>query len=219
MDDIKTIVIGNPHRTAEKPSKTTADSYSYGHDNSPKLAAIPLGILYKIYLYGPIEDPYSLVEAVDVIENAQETDRVELHIATPGGCVDAAITLIHAINRCKATVVGFADATVASAGVPIFLSCHSYVLTPYCTFMVHDGSYGSMQKTNEQFKHVISVRKLLKKLYEETLYPVFDKGEIEEILDGKDLYVDCDEMLERINTAAEMIQKEIDSEEETITEE
>lgn len=205
MAETKTIVVGNPHRGSEESPQ--ANLSILGKDNSPKLSAVPLGILYKVYIYGPIEDPYSFVEAIDVLDNANENDRVDVHVATPGGCVDAAIAFIHAINRCKATVVGYAEATVASAGVPIFLSCHSYVLTPYCTFMVHDGSFGSMQKTNEHFKHVVSIRKLLKKLYEETLYPVFDMGEIEEVLDGKDIYVDSEEMLERIQVASEIIKQ------------
>ena len=215
MDKVETIVVGNPHKTTNEQESTQANNGYVVQDNQPKLAAVPLGILYKVYIYGLIEDPYSFVEAIDVLNNASEHDRVEVHLATPGGCVDAAIVFIHAINTCKATVVGFAEATVASAGVPIFLSCDSYVLTPYCTFMVHDGSFGSMQKTNEHFKHIVSIRKLLKKLYEETLYPAFDHGEIEEVLDGKDIYVDSEEMLERINNAVEIINNQKAEENET----
>lgn len=185
--------------------------------NKPKIKSYPTSQEHVVYLYGPIESAENYIEIVNILDTMSESDVMNLHISTPGGDVDSAIVIIHAIRRCQGNVIGHADGQVMSAGVPIFLSCKQYAINPFATFMIHDGSYGSHSKANEHVKSAQAFSSLLRKVFSEILIPVFNEDEINQILDGIDLYVTADDMRDRISDAFEkQLETTIEKEEETV---
>lgn len=161
-----------------------------------------------VYLYGEIGEAESIVDTINLLDSCEENDVIELHIATVGGQVDTAIALIHAMKRCRGHIVCHADSNVESAGIPIFLSGDSFFVHPFAMFMTHDGSYGMQSKVNEHLKRAMAISELLSILSHDIMYPYFTHEEIDDILDGGDVYIMADEMRGRLVEGVKIIQSE-----------
>jgi ATP-dependent protease ClpP protease subunit len=170
--------------------------------------SFPKGARHNFYIYGPVSsDINEYVDMITIMDIAEEGDEVHLFLNTPGGDLDTTISIIHAMLRTKATVVTHADGQVASAGTILFFAGQSYVVSPYCHFMCHDGSSFTGGKLNENLKSAVASSNLIRKLYFDVYYPFFVEEEIEDILNGGDLYLDSEELLERLEIGAEIIQQ------------
>jgi ATP-dependent protease ClpP protease subunit len=179
--------------------------------NPVEQRSFPSGAVHNFYIYGPVSDDINeYVDMITILDIAEEHDRVNIFLNTPGGALDTAISLIHAIMRSRAQVVTHADGMVASAGTLLFFAASTYVIYPYATFMFHDGAMGIQGKINESMKNIASTSQLIERLARDLYMPTFSEDEVIDILEGRDYYCDSDEMLERIQAAV----VESDSEEE-----
>jgi len=166
--------------------------------------SFPTSATHNFYVYGPIEDhDENIVDAIATLDLATENDIVNFYINTPGGSLETTISLVHAMLRTQATVITHADGMVASAGTFIFLAGQMYVVYPYSTLMVHDYSGGvdPYAKGNENLKRIMSGINLIKQMTQDLYVPVFTEEEVEQILDGQDMYLDSNELIERIKIA------------------
>lgn len=155
------------------------------------------------YFYSPIGDAENYIEFVHTLDNAQEGERVHLHLCTPGGDVEGALVIIHALLRTKAHVIGYAEGGVASAGTMILLCCHEYIVMPYAHFLFHDGSiFGGGGKFNENLKMMKATSELYAKLAYSIYVPYLEETEVDQILEGIDKYMSSEEMLERMERSA-----------------
>lgn len=182
------------------------------YNNQVEQRSFPKGAKHNFYIYGPISDDINeFVDMITIMDIAEEHDEIHLFINTPGGSLDTTLSILHAMIRCKATIMTHADGLVASAGTLLFLAGHNYCVYPYATFMAHDGSSGSIGKINENLKNVMSTASLIRKICNDLYYPFFSLEEINEILEGKDYYCDADEIVDRINKAEKFLREEHES--------
>lgn len=170
-------------------------------DLSPQITGEPLAIKYNVRIHTEIGGPECYVDLIQLLDTATENDVFNIHIATPGGDLDGALAIIHAINRTQALVVGHAEAIVASAGTIIFLACHRWTVNEFASFMFHDGSTVSAGKFNETKKQIEAVTNLYNAIAKKLYGPFFTEDEIAKIMDGSDKYVTSEEMIERIDKA------------------
>lgn len=182
------------------------------YSTEPQHYLKPTPIPHVFYLYDDIGEPSDYVDLIYHLDVAGPDDVFHLHIATGGGLLDSAIAIIHAIMRTQATVIGFADAMVASAGTLIFFACHSYCISPFSTFMLHDGSSGAIGKLTDSIKNLHATRTLISDIAHQIYEPIFSSEEIDHILEGSDLYLTADEVLERINKCYPMPAEEEEEE-------
>lgn len=166
--------------------------------------------LYTYYIYGEIGPADMYVDLIDVLDNMTQNDVLNLHITTPGGYLDTAISIIHAMQRCQGTIKGYADGQVASAGTIIMLMCDEWIVSPYSYFMSHDASSGSIGKFSEQRAYIEHASKQIKTIYGDIYFPFFNMDEIDDILKGVDVYLDSEEMVERLKAVAISREEEID---------
>lgn len=166
-----------------EPQKSFSESYAHHHHR---------------YIYDPIGDASEFIDLIEILNNASPYDIFHLRIATGGGILNTAITLIHAIKRTDANVVGYADGEVASAGTLILLACDEFVISPYSHMMIHDGSYGLMGKTSEMLSSAKHTTKHLKTICNDIYFPFLSKLEIKGILHGADLYLSSKQMTKRL---------------------
>lgn len=167
------------------------------------LFGAPKGAQYRYYFYGPVKGPERYIDLINVMDGAQEGDEIHLMINTPGGRLDATLSIIHAMNRTKAHVVCHADGDVASAGSIIFFNGHSWVVNPYSTFMLHDGSGGVLGKIGQNVKAAVSIQENLDYLYRSVYKDFFSDEEIDEILSGSDHYSNADQIADRVESVME----------------
>lgn len=175
-----------------------------GNQQSVHQRSFPTSATHNFYIYGAIEEhDENVVDAIMTLDLASENDIVNIFINTPGGSLTTTISLVHAMLRTEATVITHADGEVASAGTLIFFAGQSYVVYPYSTLMVHDYSGGvdPYGKGNENLKRLIAGNNLINRMTKDLYIPVFTEEEVAEILEGKDVYLDSDELIDRIKKA------------------
>ena len=163
------------------------------------------GLVYEYFIFGEVGDPQNYIPMIETLDSCEENDVVNIRINTVGGNLDTAISIIHAIRRSKAKVIGHADGYVYSAGSAILFSCPNLVINEYSSFMFHDANHGIFGKLNETYVSVGAVKDILSRIYHDVYSSVFTKEEIESILEGKDVYLNADQVLERINQRSDEI--------------
>ena len=160
-------------------------------------------ITYHFYIHGEIGDSEEYVDLLDTLYTAGDTDVIMIHLNTPGGYLNTAVEIIHAIAQCKATVITCADGQVASAGSLIFFAGHTFLIGEFCEVMLHDGSGGNIGKINENLKSAEFTAKRLSHIYHRIYGRFFSEEEVQSVLDGRDLYLTSDEVEALIEAAIE----------------
>lgn len=151
------------------------------------------------YFYDDIGDTKDYCDLVFTLDHAAPGDEIHLHLATGGGNMEAALVIVHAIMRTQATVVGHAEAGVASAGTIILLVCHDIIIHPFAHFLFHDGSLTSPgMKFSENLKQAQAIVELYAKITYSIYMPFFTEEEVSEILRGIDCYETAEGMNERV---------------------
>jgi len=174
--------------------------------------ANPIGITYHFFIHGEVGDSEDYVDLLDTLYSATANDIIILHLNTPGGYLNTAIEIIHAIAQTEATVVGSADGLVASAGSLLFFACHNFLLGEFCEVMLHDGSGGEFGKINENLKSAEFTSKRLSHIYHTIYGRFFSQEQVDNVLDGKDLYLTAGDVEKLIEAALEEAEGEEDEE-------
>ena len=162
-------------------------------------------VTYHFYIHGEIGDSEEYVDLLDTLYTASESDIIMLHLNTPGGYLNTAVEIIHAIAQSSGTVITCADGQVASAGSLIFFAGHQFLIGEFCEVMLHDGSGGNIGKINENLKSAKFTAERLSHIYHTVYGRFLSKEEVDEVLNGKDLYLNSGDV-------EDLIQRAIDSE-------
>jgi ATP-dependent protease ClpP protease subunit len=158
---------------------------------------------YIIEIDGPIESPKQFSTAVQILGMAKEEDTVEIRITDcPGGSIGATDGFLHAIRKCQAHIHMIGAGGVHSMGSMILLEADSFELANGFSSLIHcgsGGSYGSMNEVRVQnkFDEEFYVRRF-KETYEAFLSP----KELEDMLEGKDIWLDAQGWVERAEKRA-----------------
>lgn len=160
------------------------------------------GVDRHFYITGPIDDEEDYIDLIDALYTGKGNETIIIHLNTPGGRLDIAMQIINAIKGSDAEVITLADGEVASAGSLILFSSTQIAIQPYSYIMLHDGSEGTRGKLNENLKQAQFSHKLITKLYKDIYIPFFSEEEIEQVLEGKDLWLMSEEVNERLKKIA-----------------
>lgn len=174
--------------------------------------AQPLGVEHHFYLDFAIEEAEPFYDFFTVLRTAGPEDIVYLHINSPGGYVSTMTQIIGAIKSAPCAVIGVAEGEVASAAAMIFFSCHGFMVADYSQFLVHNGMGGHIGKPNDNLAAADSHHIRTKKVMKGVLGPFFSKKEIKSILNGREFYMDGDEVVERLQKAEEKMEAKVEEE-------
>lgn len=163
-----------------------------------------IGHLYEFYISGEIEDPECYIDMFDIARHAQHTDTLKFYLNSCGGNLFTAIQFLRVLMETEAHVVVSIEGAAMSAATLLFLAADSVEITPYSSIMFHDYSGGMWGKGGDMNRQMIHERKwsetLFKEIYEDFLTPT----EIDSMLDGKELWMDSDEVLKRMETRSKL---------------
>jgi ATP-dependent protease ClpP protease subunit len=170
------------------------------------------GITYHFYIHGEIGASEDYVELLDTLYNATERDIIILHFNTPGGYLNTAVEIIHAMAQCEGHIFGSADGLVASAGSLLFFACEQFIIGEFCEVMLHDGSGGEFGKINENLRSATFTSERLSHIYHTVYGRFFEHDVVEQVLEGKDLYLNSTDVEKLIEKAMEEQEGEVDGE-------
>lgn len=192
-----------------KPSLSNPIAEMLGVDkkNQAAFTEKPLAHLHEYYITGPIEEANKYTEWFNQIRHASPADIIKLYINSEGGSLWTAIQFMRVIRECKAPVVASVEGACMSAATIIFLMSDTYEISPHSMFMFHNYSGGTIGKGGEmidQIKHErVWSEKLLFEIYENFL----TDSEIRSILENKDIWMTAEEVVQRLNRKAKLMQK------------
>ena len=154
------------------------------------------GKVVTVFLNDEIYEPGAYNELCYTLENTV-ADEVRLYMNNGGGQLDSMLSIIASMERCGCEITGVLSGTVASAATMIALQCDKLEVADHTSWLTHYYSSGTGGKGNEiKAKHdfeSIEIPKLFKQIHKDFLTP----SEITRVIDGKDIWLNKDQILER----------------------
>lgn len=177
--------------------------------------------VYHFYISGMIDEPFKYVDMIHRLQDAREGDIVFIHLNTMGGYVDTGVQLINAMQTSAAHVITSLEGQAASMGALMFLAGDEYIIHDDCLLMIHNYSGGAWGKGHELLANAQGVNRWIEKFFRKLTVPFLTEDEFQTVVDGKDFWIDSDEVRKRLKAMAkamedDLVQKEIQKEERKI---
>lgn len=166
-----------------------ADTHSYSND---------YGKFYEYYLSDEVEDPSDYADWFQEIRSTRSSDAIKIHINSPGGNLFTTIQFLQCLAETEAHIIASVEGACMSAATLIFLAADEFQIAPHSMFMFHNYSGASFGKGGEMYDNVVHERKWSEKLLTDMYSDFLTKGEIESLLNNKDIWMDSDEVITRL---------------------
>jgi ATP-dependent protease ClpP protease subunit len=161
------------------------------------------GVKYEYYLTGAIGAAEDYLDLCNILRSSTSQDEIVIRINCPGGSVNTGNMIINAIFESEANVVGFIESECGSMATFIFLACDTWGVSEAAEFFCHTCSYGNWGKEHECFAQAEFLRKQQHKMTRKRYSNFLDDDQIERLLLGQDVYLDADEIMDRLELYAE----------------
>lgn len=168
----------------------------------------PQSFIY--YIDEEIESPSNYRELMHILDNMSPMDELSLVINCYGGYLHTTTMLSNAIRTTQGHVIGTLNGVGMSGGSILFLSCQSWKVLPHSTLMAHSSSGGDYGKLGDRHLSLSSSKEQLTSLYHDVYRGFFTEVEIDNILDGKDYYVQYEEILTRLDAMVDIFEAELE---------
>lgn len=159
----------------------------------------PLSTMHEFYLTGEIESAENYIEWFDTIRHAGDHDVVKIYINSYGGDLFTAIQFLRVLAETSATKIVSVEGACMSAATMIFMCADSFEVTPHSVFMFHNYSGGTIGKGGEMIDQLLHERKWSENLLKNIYDGFMTDAEIASMLDNKDIWMDGEEVVKRIN--------------------
>lgn len=154
---------------------------------------------YKIRLARPITEIDDFEEEIMALEEANPNDMVFFQISSPGGSLETCDFLCRRMVECQAPIVVEIGMTCASAASALMLQADDWIIDDSSTAMIHACSYSPGWGKEFDVRMSVSYTERLNREWIERTYSGFlTETEMQQVLDGKDLYFFADDLRERL---------------------
>jgi ATP-dependent protease ClpP protease subunit len=177
------------------------------HQYLPYFESSKVNRCIKVPLDENIKEPKYYRTVIQGIDSLNEGDLVLLNINSYGGQLDGAIALINAMDNTEADVHASIEGVAASAASLIALAAPSISVSPYATMMVHSATFGAFGKQSDVISHASFVDKQVRNLMNSVYKDFLTDKELEEVIMGKELWFDAEEIVRRLELRAELQEK------------
>ncbi len=175
----------------------------------------PLGHIHEFYISGTIESSEHYIDVFDIVRHARETDTVKLYINSYGGDLMTAIQFMRVLGETEAEVICSVEGACMSAATMLFLCADSFEITPHSSFMIHNYAGGTVGKGGEMYSQIVHERKWSDKLLHEVYEGFLEEAEIQDLLNNKDIWMDVEEVAERMEKKIKHMREQAELEEAT----
>jgi ATP-dependent protease ClpP protease subunit len=155
--------------------------------------------LFTVSIDEPFIAPKYYRNVVAMLMEAAPEDTVMFLVNSPGGLMDGLLTLLDGIAQTVATTVAVLVGQCSSAASMLSLHCDEVEVSDNATMLCHNISYGTGGKGSDVLSHVQHVSKTADKLLRTTYKDFLTETEIDDMISGKEIYLDADEIQERLD--------------------
>lgn len=165
---------------------------------------------YTVYLNEAIVEADRYCKLFTLLRSAGECDIVKIHINCMGGDLFTGVQLITCMKQSAATIHTELDGQAMSLAPLILFAGDDITISENSIIMFHNYSSMMYGKGNEQVSSASAFNEFYRNTMMKYARPFLDEAEIDQIMDGKDLYFGDDE----INRRIDLINEDIDDEDE-----
>lgn len=161
---------------------------------------------------GSPEDHY---EQLETLKHANQGELFVLTLSScPGGNYSGLLAWKNALEGTQAHTVAILEGDLASAGTILPNFFDEIHVTPYTTYMCHSANLGIYRNTAANVERNAAFQaKQMERFLRESYHGFLDEGEIQKLLDGVEMYMNDEEIQERLDKRKEILAQECDCEE------
>ena len=145
---------------------------------------------------------------VSMLMEASENDEILFLINSPGGRFNGLVALLEGIKMTDATTTAVIVGECHSAASIFALHCDQVFVSDSAEMLCHSVSFGASGKGSDILSHVQHVSKISEKLLRTTYKYFLTEKEIDEMLNGREIYLDSNEIKERLDNKEEHMKVE-----------
>lgn len=154
--------------------------------------------VHHFYLTGEVGEPELYIDMVHVIRMAGPEEAIVIHLNTNGGNLATGVQVVNAIEASQAHVICIVEGECHSLGTIIFLAADEFMVHDHCMMMFHNFSGGVYGKGHEQMSQLQATQEWFSTLARKLYVPFMTEEEFQKILDGQDMWIQSDEIRERL---------------------
>jgi ATP-dependent protease ClpP protease subunit len=153
------------------------------------------------------------MEEIEAMTNAGENDTIILHMrGCPGGSMDTLLVFANLLVTTTARTIAVIEGYNASAATMLPLLCQHHEVTPYAGFMCHTAQSGEFGAVGNVERAAVFNAQRCHEFLEDIYSGFFEPNEIQKLKDGIEIYLNADEIQERLERRARVMQCDITEE-------
>jgi len=181
--------------------------------SKPNSFSSEYGSVMDFYLLSSIGEASEYIDWFQKIKSARQTDLINIHINCPGGNLFTTVQFLQVLEECKAHLTMNVSGACMSAATLIFLQGDDFVINEHSAFLFHNYSGGMIGKGGEMYSNVMHDRKWSEKLFRSQYEDFLTADEISNLVDDKDIWMDANTVVERLQARGKARKKDLDVEE------
>lgn len=166
---------------------------------------------YEVFLDEPISEPSNYRDLISAIFNASDLDTFTIYFNTEGGHLNTTLAIIEGLKNTNAEVTGVLMGETHSGGSLIAMYCHNLAVLDSAEMMIHTANYGSVGTVGNVKAHTEFTTRQVEKLLEESYEGFLSKDEIEHVKLGVEVWLDADQIRQRIEKRVVILKKKIET--------
>ena len=164
--------------------------------------------VYHLWLIDDVGDAKLYLKWFDILQSATENDLVVIHINSYGGDLMTTNQIVTQIKTCEAQVVCQIESACCSAATMIALACDGLLCYPHGYMMIHTSSGYTFGKQSDIRRQEDFYNSWLENFFNEIYNDFLTPKEIEDVLNGKDMWLTSEEVMKRFRHRVDIINKE-----------
>lgn len=169
---------------------------------------------YTIRLDRELTTPSDFQEELATLRMASHNDIVHILLNGPGGNDTVMKAFLNTMAQSEAHIITEIEGQCCSALTIIFLAGHEFRVSDDSEFMIHTSSFGYSGKENNVRQFVEFNAKANSRLMQKYYRHFLTEEEIEQCIEGRDFWMDADEIMERLERRKDLFEKELEKEEQ-----
>ena len=167
---------------------------------------------HDVFIDQPFVESSYYRTVIAMLNDASSNDLVIFHLNSPGGLLSGLQSLVEAVKGTEAHTVAYIVGQCASAASIFSMYCDSVVVSDMASLMIHNVSYATGGKNSDIIAHTQHVAKTSEKLIRDTYSGLLTPEEINEVLNGREIYFDADEARERFESRGKYLEAKFQAE-------
>lgn len=161
-------------------------------------------VCIDVYIDESVYGPEYYRSVVHAIRNSTENDLIRFRINSNGGDLQGLQSLLSAIWSTDAITEAYIDGSCHSAASLLALNCDNIYVSPVAEMLCHHVRFGTGGKMVDVRGYLDHVAKLSEELLRNTYKDFLSDVELNDIINGKELYLTADEIVTRLEYKQEL---------------